>query len=113
MRTLRHHMIDETPLSADEVWHGILHGIIDESSPDLAHLVWMARMDGAKAHAWHRAQEMAKTCPEMWADMPRMLTEAMRETVRSETSARPAGGTVAKDQSRTGRRTRTDTDNRA
>lgn len=35
MRTLRHHMIDETPLSADEVWHGILHGIIDESSARL------------------------------------------------------------------------------
>jgi hypothetical protein len=32
---LRHHMIDETPLSADEVWHGIIHGIIDESSARL------------------------------------------------------------------------------
>ena len=44
----------------------------------LAHLVWMASIPGSKAHAWHRAKEMAAMCPEMWGDLPQRLMEAMR-----------------------------------
>lgn len=58
--------------------------------PDLAHLVWMASMPGAKDHAWHRAKEMARTCPELWADMPRLLTEAMRDEASGKDRREPA-----------------------
>ncbi|WP_298929180.1 hypothetical protein [uncultured Ramlibacter sp.] len=48
----------------------------------LAHLAWMARMPGAKAHAWHRAQELAKLDP-MFGDLPARLTEAMQSHAAS------------------------------
>ena len=52
---------------------------MDYLSQVLAHLVWMARMPGAKAHAWHRAQELAASDP-LFAELPAKLTEAMRDS---------------------------------
>jgi hypothetical protein len=45
----------------------------------LAHLKWMAAMPGAKDHAWLRAKQLASECPQFYADLPRLLTEAMRD----------------------------------
>jgi hypothetical protein len=45
----------------------------------LQHLIWMASMDGAKAHAWYRANDMARTWPEFYGDMPMLLSNAMQE----------------------------------
>ena len=42
------------------------------------HLLDMARNPGFKDHAWFRAKELAKECPELYGEMPRRLTEAMR-----------------------------------
>lgn len=40
------------------------------------HLVWVAKLD--KAYAWWAAKEYASRC-EMLRDLPKLLTEAMRE----------------------------------
>ena len=42
----------------------------------LAHLIRMAREPGWKGHAWHRAQALAKECPELYADLPRCSPRA-------------------------------------
>lgn len=44
----------------------------------LAHLIWMASMPGAKDHAWFRAKQLAREWPQMFGDLPQLLTEAMR-----------------------------------
>lgn len=56
----------------------------------LNHLAMMAAHPGLKAHAWHRANELAKECPEMFGDMPALLTERMR-TKSSEKPPRNGG----------------------
>lgn len=43
----------------------------------LAHLIWMASMPGAKAHAWFRANDMARNHPVLYGDMPVLLSNAM------------------------------------
>lgn len=42
-------------------------------------LVTMASNPGAKAHAWHRAKELAADKSGLWLDIDKRLTEAMKE----------------------------------
>ncbi len=48
----------------------------------LAHYIAMAALPGAKAHAWHQVNELAKQCPQLYADFPRLVTQAMKEKAR-------------------------------
>lgn len=48
----------------------------DHYAEMLAHLVRMARIPGFRAHAWHRAQELAKT--ELYSGMDAALIAAMK-----------------------------------
>ena len=50
-------------------------------------LLAMARTPGWKAHAWHRAQELAAS-DAMYADLPRRLKESMQS---SATAPFPSG----------------------
>ena len=49
---------------------------------------------GAKDHAWHRAKEMAKTCPELWADMPKAADRghAVEFILHGHQPSTPTGG---------------------
>jgi hypothetical protein len=49
------------------------------TSDALAHLKWMASMPGAKDYAWFRAKELARDYPQFYGDLPKLLTEAMRD----------------------------------
>lgn len=33
---------------------------------------------GQKNHAWHQAKHLAEICPDLLADLPDLLTQAMR-----------------------------------
>lgn len=60
----------------------------------LAHLVWMAGMPAAKAHAWHRVQEMARECPELYGDLPNKLTEAIAAAIPMPGSPSASGSSL-------------------
>lgn len=45
----------------------------------LAHLVLMAKTPGWKSHAWWQAQQWARDCPQLWKELPALLTAAMKE----------------------------------
>ena len=45
----------------------------------LAHLVAMASEPGWKEQAWHSAKALARDWPEMFGDLPEMLTQRMRQ----------------------------------
>ncbi len=49
----------------------------DPFEVQLAHLVKLARVPGAKAHAWHRAKELEAEASGRWAGMSTKLREAM------------------------------------
>ncbi len=55
----------------------------------LSHLLWLMKdnPEAWKAHCWHRAQELAKR-PEL-ADLPRLLTDAMRARAIDTTTGAP------------------------
>lgn len=61
----------------------------------LAHLVWMAQQDGAKAHAWHRAQVLDADESGLWTgiadELKRQMTGPAKpaESVRQSLSRRP------------------------
>lgn len=38
----------------------------------------IARIDVGKAWAWARVNELAKQAPEMWGELPAMLTQRMQ-----------------------------------
>lgn len=45
---------------------------------------WLAQLireceAGQKSNAWHQAQHLAQLCPDQLADLPQMLTAAMKE----------------------------------
>ena len=46
----------------------------------LAHYVTLAKEPGWKAYVWDRVQQMAAEEPDLWGDMPKLLTQAMRGT---------------------------------
>lgn len=50
-------------------------------------LVKLAALD--KAYAWRRAKELAAESP-MYADLPRLLTEAMRDETSRKDRQKPA-----------------------
>ncbi len=54
----------------------------------LDHYIRMAQIPGAKAHAWHRVNELAKQCPELYRDLPARLTEAMRKDAADAPSSK-------------------------
>jgi hypothetical protein len=62
------------------------------ASDALAHLKWMASMPGAKDHAWFRAKELAREFPQFYGDLPKLLTEAMRDEAVSPDAPRAEGG---------------------
>ena len=35
--------------------------------------------DGQKQHAWHQANHLAEICPDLLADLPDLLTQAMKK----------------------------------
>lgn len=43
----------------------------------LNHLIALCAA-GQKQHAWHQAEHLAQTCPDILADLPGLLTQAMR-----------------------------------
>jgi hypothetical protein len=61
----------------------------------LAHLVWMAKQDGAKAHAWHRAQVLDADESGLWtgiaSELQRQMTGPAKpaESVRQKHGKRP------------------------
>jgi hypothetical protein len=54
----------------------------------LDHLVRMARMPGAKAHAWYRANDLARMHPEFYGDMPTLLVQKM-DGLANDKAAQP------------------------
>lgn len=53
----------------------------------LAHLVWMAKQDGAKAHACHRALVLQSDESGLWPEISKKLLErvpGLAETMRNE-----------------------------
>ena len=43
----------------------------------LNHLIRLCAA-GQKSHAWHQAKHLAEICPDILADLPGLLTQAMR-----------------------------------
>lgn len=56
----------------------------------LAHLLWMAQMDGAKAHAWHRAQVLDADESGLWTGIADELKRRMTGPERPAESVRPS-----------------------
>jgi hypothetical protein len=54
----------------------------------LAHLVWMAQMPGAKAHAWHRAQVLDKDESGLWTGIASGLEKQMNGLEKQSVSER-------------------------
>ena len=50
----------------------------------VAHLAWMAAMPGAKAHAWYRANDLARTDPALYEKVPYLLTVAMQKEAKRD-----------------------------
>lgn len=58
----------------------------------LAHLVWMAQQDGAKAHAWHRAQALDADESGLWTGIADELKKRMNGPAKPAESAPPKHG---------------------
>ena len=56
----------------------------------LAHLLWMAQQDGAKAHAWHRAQALDADESGLWTGIADELKRLMNGPVKPAESVRPS-----------------------
>lgn len=56
----------------------------------LAHLVWMAQMEGAKAHAWHRAQVLDADESGLWTGIADELKSRMNGPAKPAESVRPS-----------------------
>lgn len=56
----------------------------------LAHLTRMARLPGWKAHAWFRANDMAREYPEGYGDMPGLLMQEMNPPSASNSPSVPS-----------------------
>lgn len=56
----------------------------------LSHLMRLCAA-GMKAHAWHQAKHLAETCPDLLADLPDLLTQAMKKD--ASTHRRPSAST--------------------
>lgn len=56
----------------------------------LAHLLWMAQQDGAKAHAWHRAQALDADESGLWAGIADELKKRMNGPAKPAESVRPS-----------------------
>ena len=54
----------------------------------LKHLVWMAQMPGAKAHAWHRAQVLDADESGLWTGIASELQRQMTGPAKPAESAR-------------------------
>ena len=44
----------------------------------LAHYITLSKLPGWKAYAWDRVKQLARDCPELYADFPELLTDAMK-----------------------------------
>lgn len=53
----------------------------------LAHYTALALLPGWKGHVWHRIKEMARDCPELYADLPHDVTEATNQPPTGENHA--------------------------
>lgn len=58
------------------------HSLSNHVEEQFSWLLTMARNPGFKAHAWHRANELAALDP-MYADFPKRLTSAMTAPAES------------------------------
>ena len=56
----------------------------------LAHLLWMAQQDGAKAHAWHRAQVLDADESGLWIGIADELKRRMNGPEKPAESVRPS-----------------------
>lgn len=56
----------------------------------LAHLLWMAQQDGAKAHAWHRAQVLDADESGLWTGIADELKSRMTGPAKPAESVRPS-----------------------
>ena len=56
----------------------------------LAHLLWMAQQDGAKAHAWHRAQVLDADESGLWIGIADELKRRMNGPAKPAESVRPS-----------------------
>ena len=56
----------------------------------LAHLLWMAQQDGAKAHAWHRAQALDADESGLWIGIADELKRRMNGPEKPAESVRPS-----------------------
>ena len=56
----------------------------------LAHLLWMAQQDGAKAHAWHRAQVLDADESGLWVGIADELKRRMNGPAKPAESVRPS-----------------------
>ena len=56
----------------------------------LAHLLWMAQQDGAKAHAWHRAQALDADESGLWTGIADELKKRMNGPAKPAESVRPS-----------------------
>lgn len=45
----------------------------------LYHYSWLAAHPSWKQYAWHRVQQMARECPELYSALPADLTKAMKQ----------------------------------
>jgi hypothetical protein len=46
----------------------------------LASYIAKSKLPGWKAYVWHRVQEMARECPELYADFPELIKQANQAT---------------------------------
>lgn len=58
----------------------------------LDHLVWMAQMEGAKAHAWHRAKVLDADETGMWKGIADDLERRMNGPAKPAASVPPKHG---------------------
>lgn len=45
----------------------------------LAHYAALAAHQGWRQYTWHRVQQMARDCPDLYAALPTDLTQAMKQ----------------------------------
>lgn len=50
------------------------------------HLCSLASIPGFKAHAWFQANDMARREPDLYGDIPTLLTQAMHKGQTNESS---------------------------
>jgi hypothetical protein len=49
----------------------------------LAHYVTLAAHPAWRQYVWHRVQQMARECPELYATLPADLTAAMKQQLET------------------------------